>query len=116
MNTRKIATLAVVALVAAVMFQPAMAGVGGCRSGVGGCRGWDEINAAPAVSGGPSSPSSAPSYGTPSVYGALAAVVPAQVVVVLQTIVERPDALRLYIDGTNQGVGGCRGGVGGCVQ
>lgn len=106
MSIRKCATLAVVALVASIVIQPAMAGVGGCRSGVGGCRGWGELNQTPIVTDRPSNDR------TPSIFDALTAILPGHVVVLLRAMVEEPQ-----VDGIDEGVGGCRGrgGVGGCV-
>jgi len=106
---KKMAALAIVALVAVAVSQPAMAGVGGCRvPGVGGCGNWQLTSVG-----------SQPRTMTllDSLQGALPADVLAMVKVLLQqktsdqpTVIETPQSV------TTAGVGGCfpRPGVGGC--
>ena len=109
MFTRKMLALTALVLVVAMVSEPALAGVGGCRRpGVGGCGsgGW-ELN----VNNQPTN--------TPSVLDSLRGAVPTHVITLLRVmftsdvILTEPQENPIL----NEGVGGCgrRPGVGGCV-
>lgn len=106
---RKSMVLTALVLVVAMVSEPALAGVGGCRlPGVGGCGsgGW-ELNA-----------NNEPTN-TPSVLEYLRGAVPTHVITLLQVmftseiVISDPEETPIISDG----VGGCRPrpGVGGCV-
>jgi hypothetical protein len=106
MISKRVVVLAIMALVAVIASQPAMAGVGGCRiPGVGGCG-----------PGGGQLSSYAPEVRTPSLLDNLSGALPADVIAFLRTmfdrkadgtVIEQPSTI------TSQGLGGCIG-VGGC--
>lgn len=107
---RKMMVLTALVLVVAMVSEPALAGVGGCRRpGVGGCGsgGWElTVNNEPT--------------NTPSVLEYLRGAVPTHVITLLQVmftdeiVLSEPDESPIFSDG----VGGCgarRAGVGGCI-
>ncbi len=109
MFTRKMLALTALVLVVAVVSDPALAGVGGCRRpGVGGCSdgGWEiTVNNQPT--------------NTPSVLDYLRGAVPTHVITLFkvmfttEVVLTQPQPLDII----SEGVGGCRPrpGVGGCV-
>ncbi|MGH9866624.1 MAG: hypothetical protein ACREAA_00460 [Candidatus Polarisedimenticolia bacterium] len=106
---KKVAALAIVALVAVAASQPSVAGVGGCspRAGVGGC--W-QLTA------------SNPQPRTLTVVDSLRGAIPAEVLAMLRALLQekstsdRPPVIETPQSVTTAGVGGCfpRPGVGGC--
>ena len=106
MLNKRIAVLAVMALVAMAASQPANAGVGGCLIGVGGCGpgGW-HLTANPTV-------------GDPGILDNLRGLVPAHLVAYLKAQFDsrRDGRTEQPADPTINGVGGCNRliGVGGC--
>jgi hypothetical protein len=106
---KKVAALAVLAMVALATAQPAVAGVGGCygKIGVGGC--WALTDSGRQET-----------KNTPSVLDSLNGALPADVVAFLKMMFQpTPDGPVVADEPapTTQGVGGCFGkiGVGGCA-
>jgi hypothetical protein len=108
MISKKVAAAAIMSLVAALASQPAMAGVGGCGKfpGVGGC-------------GSGQLTSNTPTSNVPVLLDNLRGAVRADYLEWVKAILDhgKKDGGLLQGGGTqtNEGVGGCKFGVGGCV-
>ncbi len=108
---KRIATLAVMALITTAVSIPVEAGVGGCspRAGVGGCGGWWL-----------STPTVETEIDSPGTYQVIEEALPVHIRILARLMFGRtganPAPAPVDSDTTTLGVGGCtpRAGVGGC--